>query len=39
MKPGTRHGAVHAVAISPDGTWLATASGNTARIWAADSWE
>src|SRR5215472_2835923 len=27
----------HAVAIAPDGTWLATASADkTARIWAAD---
>src|SRR5216683_4454060 len=26
-------GTVNAVAIAPDGTWLATASGNGARIW------
>jgi CHAT domain/WD domain, G-beta repeat len=33
-----RHdGKVCAVAIAPDGTWLATASGDgTARLWAAD---
>jgi len=39
---GTRRGAldhdgpVSAVAIAPDGTWLATASDNTVRLWAAD---
>ena len=29
-------GTVYAVAIAPDGTWLATASGRTVRTWAAD---
>jgi hypothetical protein len=32
-----RHdGEVYAVAIAPDGTWLATGGGGTVRFWAAD---
>jgi WD40 repeat protein len=29
-------GGVGAVAIAPDGTWLATGDVGTVRIWAAD---
>jgi len=33
---GHKHG-VGAVAIAPDGTWLATGDVGTVRIWAADA--